>query len=183
MSLDSKVCQFCKKEIGKEAIKCPHCQEWLNKRELSLKNPLVRSTFWILFFITTFIIVPKYYFSKSLDDIYKAPVTYKPNSNLHILSHRIVKKKKSFSILGEIENKEKFNWESVTILVAFRDKSNVISSLGTGYINNLKAGTKKPFEVTFGCSPDTYDPDKHSTYTIEIESGRGEFKPIGNSQK
>ncbi len=180
MSVDLKTCQFCKKEIDKEAIKCPHCQEWLNKKEVSLKNPLIRTSLWMIFIVSIFIVLPKLYFAKQIQNIYKAPASFKADSKLFILNHRLSENKKSFSILGEIENKENFKWESVTIVAAFKDEKGVISSLGTGYVQNINPGSRKPFEVSFGCSEETYDPKRHSSYTIEIEDARGEFRSTEN---
>lgn len=174
-SSNTKNCEFCTKEISEAAIKCPYCQEWLNKREISFKNPVIRSVIWILIVFSAFTIIPKLVFMNQIEKYSREPKSYsKQTSKVFIKSHRLVKKKNSFSIIGEIDNKESFKWASISVLAVFKNKSGEVESLGSDYIQSVDKNSSKMFEINFGCSEEPYDADKFASYEIEIEEGRGE---------
>lgn len=120
--------------------------------------------------------VPRIFLKNHFSELMKEPIRYNKDSKLRIISHKLIKGKKTFSIVGEIENNDKLVWESISILAAFRDKKNEVSNVTSTYISNLRRGEKRPFEVAFGCSDIGYDPSLHATYTVEIEDARGNEK-------
>lgn len=118
-------------------------------------------------------VIPRLFLKKHLENLITEPIKYSETSKLHLLTHRLIQDKKSFTVVGEIENKDNFNWEGISILVAFKDKNNELSSVSSTFISTLNAGKKRAFEVSFGCSELGFDPARHATYTIEIEEARG----------
>jgi len=178
MNENVKLCLYCQKEVSHDAIKCPYCREWLNKTKLSFRNPWIQS---ILFMIIPLTI---YYFAQANLKKISIPVssyeTYKKTSKLFITKHKMVKTKKSFSVIGEIENKEDFKWESVEVVAVFTDKKNEAFALGTAYVHNLEPHSSNVFEARIGggCRDEEYDPNLYNTYTIHVESARGEWSRV-----
>lgn len=177
MDHDLKTCEYCKKEIAKIAVKCPFCQEWQTKRELSFRNPYIKGLIGAVVFLLALTVLPKLIFFKTIQRYSYDPKTYsKNNSKVFITKHSLIKRKNSFVIVGEIDNKESIKWASMTVLATFKDKNGALTSLGSGYIHNLGPNSSKPFEVSIGCSDEPYDSEKYASYEIEIDEGREDFR-------
>lgn len=165
--MEEKTCKYCQKQVDVKAIKCPYCQEWLNKTNFSWRNPYLIP----LLLITSGIGVMKYVEKKSqkLSKSFEM-INLKDSHNISI-QNITVKKDKSFPrIIAEIENKEPFAWNSVEVLAVYMDKQNKPIYLGSSYISNLKAGEKRPFQVSGPCTNENVSFADYDHYELKIET-------------
>lgn len=184
MDKDLKSCSYCKRDIAQAAVKCPFCQEWLTKRELSLRNPYVKCLLaGGLAFVLIFI-VPKFIFYKWVERLSYSPKTYvRDQSKVYVESHNLVVRKNSFVVVGVVRNDENITWSSLSIVATFRNQTGALSSLGTGSVSNLGPKSSKAFEVSIGCAAEPYDKDKYATYDISVDEGLEEVRGSSDDSK
>lgn len=164
-----KTCNYCKKEVSADAIKCPYCREWLNKTSLSFKNPYVAAIILIIIglsmpYLYKFIIVKKY------DEMFQNPIPYSTSSKLKITQSNLVKDKLGYRVIGEIENLDSFMWERVELLTIFKNKKGDVIFLSPTYIHDFKSGDKRLFQSAAPCSEMPLDLDNVGNYELIIES-------------
>jgi predicted nucleic acid-binding Zn ribbon protein len=162
-----KTCPYCLSEIPAEAVKCSHCSEWLNKRELSLGNPyfvgimLMVIGFCVIFGLQMNI---RNKFATVLEEKFDAKTT-----KIKILKHQKQLKPK-VTVVGKVKNEDGRDWNGVSIKVIAYDKDEKSFYIGDAYLSNLKKGDEKYFQVNFGCSEDGIDETMIDHYEIGVES-------------
>jgi hypothetical protein len=167
--MEEKVCKYCQKPVDVKAVKCPYCQEWLKK--LHWGNPMVYS--WVLMgiFVIFPLVVKKTFMDKyENSDLFKEPLKYSENHKLKLNQTNLIKEKNGIRLISEIENQEKFPWDSVEILSIYYDKNNKPFYLGTKYLSNLKPGEKRPFQIDPPCSEENVTFSNFDHYELKIET-------------
>lgn len=165
--MEEKTCQYCQKQVDAKAIKCPYCQEWLNKLTFSWRNPFV-----IPILIILLIYGGNAYFKSKMLNLNTKYETVNFNSSHKLsISNIILKKDKGVPrLIAEIENKEPFAWDSVQLLAVYSDKNNKPIYLGSEYLTNLKAGEKRPFQVSGPCANENVSFADYDHYELKIET-------------
>jgi hypothetical protein len=165
--MEEKTCKYCKKSVDIKAVKCPYCQEWLNKTTLSLKNPFLIPVLIILLgFGSMEIFERRIKKSTKLNET----IHYKNTHKLFLQNIVLKKSKGAPRIIGEIENKESFTWTSVAILAVYSDKQDKPIYLGSGYVKDLRPGEKRNFQVNGPCANEDVSFKDYDHYTIKIET-------------
>ena len=159
MNMNTKKCIYCVADIPTSATKCSHCGEWLTKKELSLRNPLIKTSLYFLAFFTIWLAIVKFvipYMTESLTTMDKyTQVPYDKKSNGLVFKNvKEMRRKNSLSILGQIENKSKTTYHSVDIYVTYYDKNNQMIDIDSTYFSTLSPGTINDFKVLFACDKD-----------------------------
>lgn len=168
---ETKECPYCRTDVRIDAIKCPSCREWLNKKELSVKNPYVQAIFFMTFFFGIYLLFQNYMVEKTSSFYKKVEgINYSPNRKLRILSQRLIKDKSVYRIVGEIKNEENFKWNSVELVAIFKNKKNEIMFLSSSYIQDLKPGETKYFQTTGPCSEIPLNVEGYGSYELIIDS-------------
>lgn len=165
--MEEKTCKYCQKQVDAKAIKCPYCQEWLNKFTLSWRNPFFIPLIFILcaFGMNAYIREK----SKSLTKTFET-LNLKDSHKLSIQNITLKKDKGVPRIIADIENQEPFAWNSVEVLAVYMDKQNKPIYLGSSYISNLKPGEKRPFQVTGPCANENVSFADYDHYELKIET-------------
>jgi ribosomal protein L40E len=164
-----KVCNYCQKEIPFEAIKCPYCQEWLNKKTLSWRNPYAPGIIMILLAIVSFGAMRYWHYKMTLS-LFTEPITYNPKSELKILHSKAINDDTGLRVIGEIENKENFKWSRIELLTVFKDKNNETIFLAPVYIYDVRPGEKRYFQSNTPCSTENLRLKNYQSYELFIES-------------
>lgn len=168
--MENKTCKYCKQEVPKDAVKCSYCREWLNKTELSIKNPLFGPVVVIILFLG----ITKAITYFAMKDISFVTEKFSSKSKIQILSHQLVKEKDTFRIVGEIHNGEKFKWDSVEILVILDPADKSKFALLSDYVGSIEPGETKKFQVDSTCSGSVTNQFKN--YEIKIENASAYFR-------
>lgn len=89
-----------------------------------------------------------------------------------IESHRLIKDKGSYRVVGEVLNKSTKDLKTIKVKVSFYDKNKQLYDTGEDLLFSwVKAGEKESFKIPFGCCGQSCDMSNYDTYKISVEKG------------
>jgi hypothetical protein len=152
-------CKYCKEPVRPDAVKCPHCQQWLSRKAMGKTLVPTLVTFFVIFFGMSY--VPKLLFGTHGILLNIPPTTA-------IVSTKMIEGPQGYRIVGEIKNEGEDSSGSFSVEANLYDKAGKLIDTGSDFmVGNFAKGATHSFKVTFGCGKNKL-PQEYDHFAVRI---------------